>query len=510
MSFIPEQSLISALSQFTGLPPAPAGFAIDLDSEGLSPEYLRRCGIAPFSHDGGKSIAVSDPFDTEIENGLRFATKDNPTKFVTSHSEIERAWNTQHLDDESSVLDPIPEDAVDALSDIASDAPTIRFVQRILHRAIETHASDIHLEATGQSMTIRLRIDGALHELERSTLVEGSAAISRLKVMAQLNIAETRLPQDGRMRITLAGKPVDFRVATSPSMFGEGAVLRILDRQQVELDFPKLGFTPQQEAVIHSALKQPYGIILSTGPTGSGKTTTLYAALKAINDPSRKIITVEDPIEYTLAGVVQTQVKQQIGYTFSSALRSFLRQDPDTLMVGEIRDRETAEIAIQAALTGHLLLSTLHTNSASAAITRLLDMGVDDYLLTSTLTLIIGQRLVRRLCEYCKASYPMTAIALQQLGLQSEQQLTDVTFFRPVGCDLCSRTGYSGRRGILELLEVSSAIQPLIIAHADADTIEREAVSRGMRTLFTQGLHLATRGETSIEEILRVTRFNAQ
>jgi general secretion pathway protein E len=328
--------------------------------------------------------------------------------------------------------------------------------------------------------------------------------VSRIKVMARLNIAERRLPQDGRLNITVNGKGIDFRVATSPTLHGESLVLRILDRQEVELDFARLGFDAQLTATMRAALQKPYGIVLSTGPTGSGKTTTLYTALKELNQPERKILTVEDPIEYRLNGVNQTQIKPQIGYTFATALRAFLRQDPDVLMVGEIRDRETAEVAIQAALTGHLLLSTLHTNTAAAAVTRLLDMGIDDFLLTSTLNLVIGQRLVRRLCAACRTDYEPTAEVIDRFRLA--EGLQNPVLYHAVGCSLCNGVGYSGRTGLLELLELSEPVRRAILARADAGAIEKEATDLGMRTMFRHGLELAARGDTTLEEVLRVTR----
>jgi general secretion pathway protein E len=324
--------------------------------------------------------------------------------------------------------------------------------------------------------------------------------VSRIKVMAGLNIAERRLPQDGRIRVGVHGKDIDFRVATSPTIHGESVVLRILDRQDVQLDFDALGFDAGLIHTLREAIARPFGIVLATGPTGSGKTTTLYAALKELNVTERKILTVEDPVEYMLPGVNQVPVKPQIGLTFAHALRSFLRQDPDVLMVGEIRDRETAEVAIQAALTGHLLLSTLHTNTAAGAITRLLDMGIDDYLITSTLHVVIGQRLVRRLCGACRTPYQPAREVRERFGVAEES-----TWFRATGCAACEGTGYRKRTTILEALPMSEGVRAKVLARADAHAIEAVAVEEGMRTMLGHGLQRVAAGETTLEEVLRVT-----
>jgi len=324
--------------------------------------------------------------------------------------------------------------------------------------------------------------------------------------MAGLNIAERRLPQDGRIRVSVQGKEIDFRVSTSPILFGESVVLRILDRDDVALNFDALGFDVATIGVLREAIANPYGILLVTGPTGSGKTTTLYAALKEINTPDKKILTVEDPVEYTLAGVNQVPIRPQIGLTFAHALRSFLRQDPDVMMVGEIRDKETAEIAVQAALTGHLLLSTLHTNSAAAAITRLLDMGIDNFLLTSTLNVILGQRLVRKLCPTCRQAYVPTSAALERFGVSAIEPLT---WYRAGACSDCLHTGYRGRTSLVEAFRMSDALRGLVISGADAHALEAQAVLEGMRTMLAHGLQRVAAGETTIEEVLRVTRLDS-
>jgi general secretion pathway protein E len=328
-----------------------------------------------------------------------------------------------------------------------------------------------------------------------------SAIVSRVKIMAKLNIAERRLPQDGRIRIAVRGKEIDFRVSTTPAVHGESLVLRILDRGTLALDFTALGFADDLLPQFLEILNQPHGIVLVTGPTGSGKTTTLYTALTQLNRAESKLLTVEDPVEYLLDGVNQVQVRPQIGLSFADALRSFLRQDPDIIMVGEIRDLETAQIAVQAALTGHLVLSTVHTNDAPSAITRLLDMGIEDYLLTSTINGVLAQRLVRRLC-HCRQPYRPTAALAERLGLGAGE----ATLYRPVGCEDCDGAGYQGRTMILELMALDEAIHPLILRHADAREIRSESVRAGMRTMYAHGMLKALDGLTSVEEVIRVTR----
>jgi general secretion pathway protein E len=347
-------------------------------------------------------------------------------------------------------------------------------------------------------------MDGLLREIENHSRDVAASVVSRLKVMAGLNIAERRLPQDGRIRVGVRGKDVDFRVATSPTLHGESVVLRILDRQDVALDFDALGFDTDLKNTLREAIDRPYGIALVTGPTGSGKTTTLYAALQEINTPDKKILTVEDPVEYTLEGINQVPIRPQIGLTFAQALRAFLRQDPDVLMVGEIRDRETAEIAIQAALTGHLLLSTLHTNSAAAAVTRLLDMGIDDYLLTSTLHVVIGQRLVRRLCMECREAYTPTLDSVERFNLAE----TRPVWYRAKGCAACQDTGFKGRTAIIEAMKMTDAVRAKVLERADAHSIEKVAVAGGMRTMVRHGIERVGAGVTTIEEVLRVTSLN--
>jgi general secretion pathway protein E len=454
------------------------------------------------------TIALWDPTQPFVIDALRFATGLDVGIRIAPRGRVLAALDslTRAASNASGIATPTPTlasvEELDLLKDRARDTPVIRIAQRLIDQAVERRASDIHLEPAAAGLLVRYRCDGVLLEVERLDLSLSAALVSRIKVMAGLDVAERRLPQDGRIAVTVQGKTIDFRVATSPTLFGESVVLRILDRQDVALDFAALGFEPQIAAQIRAAVHRPHGIVLVTGPTGSGKTTTLYAALKEINSPQRKILTVEDPVEYTLAGVNQVPVRPAIGLTFAHTLRSFLRQDPDVLMVGEIRDRETADIAIQAALTGHLLLSTLHTNSAAASITRLLDMQIDDFLLTSTLQLVVGQRLVRRLCPHCRAPYRPEPEVQERFALTPAD---DVPWYRAAGCGACQHTGYRGRTSILEVLSLTATIRALILKRADAAALERAAIAEGMRTMFRHGLERVARGDTALEEVLRVT-----
>jgi general secretion pathway protein E len=508
LGFMPEVRLADALAEFSEFPRLTQALTLPEDLKGLSVEFLKSHGIAPLSITEQEiTVAVSNPLDDVGIRGVEFATTRRANPLIATLTDVDSAFALRSGDSAGAImLDETDSDgSIEALRDLASDAPAIRLVQRLITMAVDRKASDIHIEPIETAVKVRFRLDGVLQDIESFSSSYASPIVSRIKVMARLNIAERRLPQDGRLNITVNGKGIDFRVATSPTLHGESLVLRILDRQEVELDFARLGFDAGLTATMRAALHKPYGIVLSTGPTGSGKTTTLYTALKELNQPERKILTVEDPIEYRLSGVNQTQIKPQIGYTFASALRAFLRQDPDVLMVGEIRDRETAEVAIQAALTGHLLLSTLHTNTAAAAVSRLLDMGIDDFLLTSTLNLVIGQRLVRKLCAACREPYEPTAEIVDRFKLAAEGRRSP-ELFHTVGCDLCGGVGYAGRTGLLELLELSEPVRRAILARADAGAIEREATSLGMRTMFMHGLELAKRGDTTLEEVLRVTR----
>jgi general secretion pathway protein E len=392
------------------------------------------------------------------------------------------------------------------LRDMASEVPVIRMVNQLLVRALESRASDVHIEPFENQLKVRYRIDGILHEVEPPPRELKAAVVSRLKILAQLNIAERRLPQDGRIKIRLAGKDVDLRIATVPTLYGESVVIRLLERSQIFTGLDTLGFPPALLQQFNEMISKPHGMILVTGPTGSGKTTTLYGALEKINDPGKKIITIEDPVEYQLGGVNQIQVKPQIGLTFANGLRSIVRQDPDIIMVGEIRDAETAEIAVQAALTGHLVFSTLHTNDAAGAISRLLEMGVQDYLLASSLLGVLAQRLVRQLCVKCRKEIPFAGAVNRELEWGASTWVVDQTTWEAVGCAACAGTGYRGRIGIFELLPASPEICRIIVQRADAGSIRSLAMQQGMRLLREDGWDKVYRGVTTLAEVVRVTR----
>ena len=458
---------------------------------------------------------MADPLDRYALDAVRLIAGGTIHRRVAIPAELEAAIERLYGRERSagqlvetvgvSDDDPVEYD-VERLKDLASEAPVIRLVNNLIAKAMEARASDIHIEPFEDRLRVRYRIDGVLREVEPPPGRFRAAIVSRIKIMARLNIAERRLPQDGRIKLAVRGTPIDLRIATVPTMHGECVVLRLLNREGVRLDFAALGLGGRNLDVYLTALERPHGILLVTGPTGSGKTTTLYASLVRLNIPERKILTVEDPVEYQLDGINQIQVKQSIGLGFPNLLRSLLRHDPDIIMVGEIRDVETAEIAVQAALTGHLVLSTLHTNSAVSSITRLLDMGVEDYLLTSTLNGVAAQRLVRTLCPHCREAYRALPEMVAQLGLRRFAGDADIILQRPRGCDECTGTGYFGRTTIFETLIMSDTIRQLVLRHAESNELHRAAVEEGMRTMYEDGMIKALAGETSIEEVLKVTR----
>ena len=481
--------------------------------ESVSLRFLKNYHVIGLNNnDDSITVSLMDPEDQFVIDALRLATGKRIIPEVGLPSEIDAALAVQYGEGQSQdkliddlALDDLGEEDLEHLKDLASEAPVIKMVNLIMQRAIETRASDIHIEPFEQSLKVRLRVDGVLQEIDAPNVKSTAAVISRIKIMAKLNIAERRLPQDGRIKVQMLGKELDLRVSTIPTMYGESVVIRLLDKDNTVLDFAALGFAGRHLQQFIDVLAQPHGIILITGPTGSGKSTTMYAALKQLNTSERKIITVEDPVEYQMEGVNQIQAKPQIGLTFASALRSIVRQDPDVIMIGEMRDLETARIAVQSALTGHLVLSTLHTNDAAGGITRLLDMGLEEYLLTSTVNGILAQRLVRKLCPVCKEGYKATPEIVKELGLRRFAPDGEIVLYKPVGCSACAGMGYRGRLAIIEILPMTDPIRKLIMAHAEAGAIQKLAIEEGMETLYENGLVKVIQGITTLEEVLRVT-----
>jgi general secretion pathway protein E len=481
--------------------------------ESVSLRFLKNYHVIGLNNNEDSiTVSLMDPEDQFVIDALRLATGKRIIPEVGLPSEIDAALAVQYGEGQSQekliddlALDDLGEEDLEHLKDLASEAPVIKMVNLIMQRAIETRASDIHIEPFEQSLKVRLRVDGVLQEIDAPNVKSTAAVISRIKIMAKLNIAERRLPQDGRIKVQMLGKELDLRVSTIPTMYGESVVIRLLDKDNTVLDFAALGFAGRHLQQFIDVLAQPHGIILITGPTGSGKSTTMYAALKQLNTSERKIITVEDPVEYQMEGVNQIQAKPQIGLTFASALRSIVRQDPDVIMIGEMRDLETARIAVQSALTGHLVLSTLHTNDAAGGITRLLDMGLEEYLLTSTVNGILAQRLVRKLCPVCKEGYKATPEIVKELGLRRFAPDGEIVLYKPAGCSACAGMGYRGRLAIIEILPMTDPIRKLIMAHAEAGAIQKLAIEEGMETLYENGLVKVIQGITTLEEVLRVT-----
>jgi len=481
----------------------------------VSVRFLRQNLLLPIAESNGDlTVVMANPRDEFARKALSMASGKNIIPQVGIASEIENGIEKLLGGGRSAMgqivegLDPEKEgdiEDVEHLRDLASEAPVIRLVNLIMQRAVEARASDIHIEPFENRLKVRYRIDGVLQEEEAPPAKSTAAVISRIKIMAKLNIAERRLPQDGRIMHRVQGKELDLRVSTVPTSHGESVVMRILDRESIVLDFDSLGFDAMIRNKFIKALEMPHGIILVTGPTGSGKTTTLYTALSALNKPTRKIITVEDPVEYQLEGINQIQAKSSIGLDFAHALRAIVRQDPDVIMIGEMRDLETARIAIQSALTGHLVLSTIHTNDAAGGVTRMLDMGVEDYLLTSTVNAILAQRLVRTLDPVNREAYELLPEVAEELGFTELAEADRYTVYRPTPTEDMP-TGYRGRTTILELLTLSDPIRRLIMKHATSGEIQDLAVAEGMRTMYQDGLNKCLKGITTLDEVLRVTQ----
>ncbi|CDW92766.1 MULTISPECIES: type II secretion system ATPase GspE [unclassified Thiomonas] len=519
LGLVTEVDLVQALSAQSGIPVAEAADypELPLFAQQLSHRYLRDANALPLREDGKRlTVAVADPFDTFLKESLGLATGRSVDFVLATPGELQAAFDRLYGTGKSSMdqivgdIEMLEDDTgnedLQQLKDLASEAPVIRLVSLIISRAMEARASDIHVEPFENRLIVRYRIDGVLHEVESPPRRLSAAVISRIKIMASLDIAERRLPQDGRIKLRIHGKEADLRVSTVPTLYGESVVMRILDKSSTLLDFDRLGFDAQNLSAFKSALMQPHGILLVTGPTGSGKTTTLYTALQTINQPDLKILTVEDPVEYQMDGINQIQVKPQIGLTFANALRSIVRQDPDVIMVGEIRDLETAQIAVQSALTGHMVLSTLHTNDAASTINRLLDMGMEDYLLTSTIVGVQAQRLVRNLCMACRQPYTPTPELLEEIGLQRYLPEPDSVLYHSKGCELCGGTGFIGRSCIVEVLLMNDTVRQKVMTHATSGEIRRVAVEQGMETMYENGLRKVTAGLTTLEEVLRATR----
>jgi general secretion pathway protein E len=481
----------------------------------ISVRFLKQNLILPIAESNGDlTVVMANPRDGFARKALSMASGKNIVTRVGVASEIENGIE-KLLGGGRSAMGQIVEslggedegdlEDVEHLRDLASEAPVIRLVNLILQRAVAGRASDIHIEPFENRLKVRYRIDGVLQEVEAPPAKSTAAVISRIKIMAKMNIAERRLPQDGRIMHRVQGKELDLRVSTVPTSHGESVVMRILDRESVVLDFDSLGFDDDIRAKFVHQLEMPHGIILVTGPTGSGKTTTLYTALSALNTPERKIITVEDPVEYQLEGINQIQAKSSIGLDFAHALRAIVRQDPDVIMIGEMRDLETAKIAIQSALTGHLVLSTVHTNDAAGGVTRMLDMGVEDYLLTSTVNAILAQRLVRTLDLEYREPYELLPELAQEIGVTELVESDRYVFYRSLPTDE-NPTGYRGRTSILELLTMTDPVRRLVMQHATSGDIQDEAVAEGMRTMYQDGLNKCLLGVTTLDEVLRVTQ----
>lgn len=521
LGYVSEDDMVHILSKQMGIPYLPMAEYSDTPplQINFSPKFMQFHKFFPLELNGNElSVVMADPLDVSTVDAIRLASGCKTIKiYLGKESEIVAAFERYYGTGTSTmekIIEGITDDDlqysvgeqdedVDQLRDMAQEAPVIKLVNLVIKKAVESEASDIHIEAFEDRLTVRYRIDGILYDTESPPKRLQAAIISRIKIMAEMNIAERRLPQDGRIRIRVMGKKIDLRVSTIPTIHGESLVMRILDRSSVLLDLVDLGFADSTRNQFEALIRKPHGIVLVTGPTGSGKTTTLYAALSKLNSPDKKIITVEDPIEYQMSGVNQIQVKPKIGLTFASGLRSIVRQDPDIMMVGEIRDLETAEIAIQSALTGHMVFSTLHTNDASGAITRLLDMGVENYLAASCLEGVLAQRLVRKICSSCKEEIVVDKKTLLAMGVEFNDNMT---IFKGRGCRECNFTGYKGRAGIYELLIINEDIRQLILDKTNTATIRQKALDQGMYTLRDDGWYKVKKGETTIEEVLRVTQ----
>ncbi|RKY14603.1 MAG: type II secretion system protein GspE [Planctomycetota bacterium] len=527
MGVVEEKDILFALAIQSGME------MVDLDNMEIPNEVIERVDkaivetyrVMPVDADDNKIVvAISDPTNLGVLDDLRFMLDSEVEAVVATEDSIERAIKRYYggREEESieGVLAQVDEEAgvelVESRTDLDFEQlerdihskPVVRLLNLILLQAIKDRASDIHLEPFEDRFRVRYRVDGVLYEMTPPPLHLAPALISRVKVMANLDIAETRVPQDGRIELNIAGRPIDLRVSTLPTAFGESVVMRVLDRSNVNLELDQLGLRPDEIEIVKQLVDRPHGIILVTGPTGSGKTTTLYSALNYANSPEIKILTAEDPVEYDLEGIVQVPVNEEIGVTFASLLRSFLRQDPDKILVGEIRDLETAEIAIQASLTGHVVFSTLHTNDAPSAIIRMLDLGVEPFLLAATLEAVIAQRLVRKICPNCRVEYEPSEEELLELELRPEE-VEGKKFYYGRGCEQCNGIGYKGRTAIFEIMLMTEDLRQLVLENPSLDTLRQAAREAGMKTLRDSGLLAIYDGITTIEEVVRETILTA-
>ena len=517
LGLVTERGLAQAFSSLLGLPVSSAERypAEPILPDRLGPRFLRQARALPVAQEGGTLVlAVVDPLDaftpTAVAAATGLAVRLEMALPIELEAALERLYPSVQAEEgaASSASEPLEEDA-ERLRDLASEAPVIRLVNQMVSRAVETGASDIHIEPFEDRLRVRCRYDGVLQTVDTQPARLTAAIISRIKIMARLDIAERRLPQDGRIRLAVRGQEVDFRVSTVPSLHAETVVLRVLDQSAVEFDYAQLGLPPRVVERLSAALALPNGIVLVTGPVGSGKTTTLYTALLGLNADTRKIITIEDPIEYRLPGITQVQVKPKIGLSFASLLRNIVRQDPNVVMVGEVRDLETAETAVTAALAGRLVLSTLHTNSAAASIPRLRDMGLEDYLIASVLRGVLAQRLVRKLCVQCRREGEAPPALVAEFGLDRRPGWRGPRLWQPVGCPHCRNTGFRGRLAVAEFLTVDANVERQVFSRAEHPDIERAGVAAGMVTMLDNGLDAALAGTTTVDEVLLSVRTEA-
>jgi general secretion pathway protein E len=523
LGYVSEKDCLAVVSEHLGIPLISGAQypAVPVLENVLTHRFMKQCKSVPIAfEDNILTLAMTDPLDDATQDLIGQTTGYTVRAVLGAESEImdvlERFYGSsastfgriiEGIDDGNfeNLSDEIED--IEQLKDLASEAPVIRLVNLIISKAIENRASDIHIEPFEKDLKVRYRIDGILYDKESPPKKLKAAIISRVKIMSKLNIAERRLPQDGRIKLKVLGKDIDLRVSTLPTMYGESVVMRILDKSNSDLyDIRRLGFPEDSLRELESLIRRPHGILLVTGPTGSGKTTTLYSALDTINLPDKKIITIEDPVEYQMDGVNQIQVNPQIGLTFASGLRHIVRQDPDVIMIGEIRDLETAEIAIRAALTGHLVFSTLHTNDAPSAISRLVDMGAEDYLIASSLLGVLAQRLVRVICPHCRIEVFPVHEMLDEIGYRRGQGREADRFYEGQGCERCSNTGFAGRVGIYELMILNDELRKLTVGKADSGQIRKKALEAGMRALRDDGWMKVRQGMTTVSEILRVTQ----